>query len=96
MSDEAKGEGASQQIKGKEIGAVTHYFPHVNVCVVNITNGKLQIGDKIRIVGHTTDLTEDVTSLEVDHKPVKEAKKKHQVGLLVKDRVREHDKVYKL
>ena len=47
-----------------EIGRVTHYFNHINVAVLKLTDG-LKLGDKIHILGHVTDLTERVASMEV-------------------------------
>ena len=79
-----------------EIGRVTHYFAIPRAAVVEITSGELAVGDTIRIKGHTTDLSEPVNSLQVDHKPVARAHVGEVVGLEVKDRVREHDLVYKL
>ena len=38
----------------KEIGKVSSYFSHVSVAAIKLT-GKLKVGDKIHIKGHTTD-----------------------------------------
>ena len=56
----------------------------------------LKAGDKIHIKGHTTDFTEEITSMEVDNQPVDEAKVGDMIGVKVKERVRENDKVYKV
>ncbi len=79
-----------------EIGRVTHYFGIPHAAVVEITSGELGVGDTIRIKGHTTDFSERITSLQVDHRPVERARVGDVVGLEVKDRVREHDLVYKV
>jgi hypothetical protein len=79
-----------------EIGRVTHYFGIPHAAVVEITSGELEVGDTIRVKGHTTDFSERVTSLQVNHKPVERARVGDVVGLEVKDRVREHDIVYKV
>lgn len=76
------------------IGKVTHYFPHVNAAVVKL-NAPLKIGDTIRIKGHTTDLSENVSSIQINRAPINEAKRGDEIGLLVTSRVRAGDKVYK-
>ena len=82
--------------KLEEMGEVTHYFPHVKAAVVKIKEGTLSIGDVVRIKGHTTDFKEKVTSLQVNHKPITRATKGKEIGLKVKKRVREGDKIYKI
>ena len=52
-----------------EIGHVTHYFNKINVAVLSIKD-ELRVGDMIHILGHTTDLTQKVTSLQIEHKNV--------------------------
>ena len=77
-----------------EIGVVSHYFGHINVAGIDITSGVLKAGDKIHIVGHTTDLTLEVASIQIEHDQVEAAKPGDSIGIKVDDRVREHDKVY--
>lgn len=78
-----------------EIGRVSHYFNHLNVAVISITDN-LKLGDKIHIVGHHTNLTERVASMEVDHHAVVWVKPGDHVAIKVLDRVHEHDKVYRI
>lgn len=83
------------QIKAAVIGKVTHYFPHVNAAVLKLKL-PLKAGDTIQIKGHTTDLKETVTSMQINRAPITEAKKGDEIGLLVTSRVRAGDTVYKL
>ena len=78
----------------KEIGQITHYFGHVDVGIIEISQGELKIGDKIVIRGHTTKLEEVVESMQIEHEKVETAKKGDSVGIKVKERVRTGDKVY--
>ncbi|HPM43741.1 MAG TPA: EF-Tu/IF-2/RF-3 family GTPase [Candidatus Omnitrophota bacterium] len=78
------------------IGEATHYFPHVNAAAVKIMKGTLHVGDEIYIKGHTTDFKEQVLSIQLDHKPIEEGKKGMEIGLMVKDRVRIGDTVYRI
>ena len=79
----------------KEIGKITHYFAHVSAGVIALTDA-LKVGDTIRIKGMHDDFTQPVGSMQVDHKPVAEAKPGDQVGLQVLKKVHPHDKVFKV
>lgn len=85
----------AKKIKENVIGEVTHYFPHVRAAVIKL-KAPLAIGDAIKIKGHTTDLQQVVTSMQIDHVVVSEAKKGQEIGLLVESRVRQHDTVCKI
>jgi hypothetical protein len=80
----------------EKIGQVTHYFPHVNAAAVKLLKSGLKVGDSIYIKGHTTDFKELVQSIQLDHATIPEGKKGQEIGLLVKSRVRQGDKVYKI
>lgn len=84
------------KIEGTFIGAVTHYFPHVNAAVVKIEKGPLRRGDFLKFKGHTTDFKMQVASIQIDHKPIDQAMRGDEIGLGVTARVREGDQVYKL
>jgi len=53
-----------------EIGTVTHYFGKIGVAAIDITSGELRVGDTIRIKGATSDFTQDVDSMQVEHASV--------------------------
>ena len=76
------------------IGEVTHYFARVGVAVLNI-HESLRKGDRIRIRGHTTDLREQIDSMEIEHQQVEEARPGDGVAIKVSDRVRIGDPVYR-
>lgn len=80
----------------KEIGRVTHYYNHLEVAVVELTDGALKTGDTIHIIGNTSDFTQEVKSMQIEHESIEEAKKGQAIGLKVEEHVREHDKVYKV
>lgn len=81
--------------KENVIGRVTHYFPHVRAAVVKL-KAPLSIGDTVKIKGHTTNFTQNVTSLQIDRVPINVAKKGQEIGLLVNSRVRQNDVVCKV
>ena len=78
-----------------EIGKVTHYFNHLNVAVLKLSDG-LKLGDTIHVLGHVTDLTEKVSSMQVNHQPVVWVKPGDDVAIRVEEPVREHDVVYRI
>jgi translation elongation factor EF-Tu-like GTPase len=79
----------------EKIGKVTHFFNKIGVAAVELKSGKLHKGDKLHIVGHTTDAEIVVDSIELDHHPIDEADTGQNVGIKVDSPVREHDDVYK-
>ena len=79
----------------KQIGIVDDYFAHVGVAAL-VLKGDLTVTDTIHIKGHTTDLTQVVGSIQIQHLKVEKAKKKDSVGIKVNDRVRKGDIVYKV
>lgn len=82
--------------EGKPIGKVVHYFDKIGVAVIQLESS-LKTGETIRIAGgEATDFTQEVDSMEVDHQKIKKAKKGDEVGLKVKEKVREGYKVYKI
>lgn len=81
--------------KEKPIGRVLHYFDKISVAVI-VLDGPLKAGEEIRLVGgKDTDFTQEVKSMQVEHKQIDKAKKGDEIGLKVKEKVREGYKVYK-
>ena len=75
------------------IGTVSHYFPKVAVAALDLQE-PLAKGDRIHIMGHTTDQVETIESMEIDHQSVEKAEPGDQVAIKVQGRVREGDQVY--
>ncbi len=76
--------------KLKVVGIVTHYFPHVRAAVAKLKR-PLTVGETILVKGSTTNFEQRVESMQIDHVPIQKAKKGDEIGLQVRDRVREHD-----
>ncbi len=81
--------------KEKPIGEITHYFPKVQAAVVKMKSS-LRVGEKIKVKGHTTEFSQEVTSMQIDRVAINEAKKGNEIGLQVSSRVRGGDLVYRL
>ena len=83
-------------MKEQEIGYVSKYFGQISVAAIEITAGKISVGDTIHIKGHTTDTNEKIKSLQIEHNVVENAKKGDSIGIKVTERVRRRDKVFKI
>src|SRR5436309_10944571 len=80
----------------KKVGEVFHFFGHIGVAAIRLTDGSLAIGDTVQIQGPTTNVEQTVDSLQIEHATVSTAGAGQEVGMKVRDRVREKDFVYKL
>lgn len=79
----------------KEIGKITHYFGHVGAGIIELKD-LLKVGDKIHIKGHNVDFMQDVSSMQIEHTIVNEAKAGEHVGIKVSQKVHQNDIVYKI
>ena len=77
------------------IGTVSDFFAKPVVAGIELT-ATLNVGDKIHIKGHTTDLEMNIDSMQIDNANVKEAKAGDSIGVKVSERVRKGDTVYKV
>lgn len=80
----------------KLIGRITHYFSHLSVGIIELTEGELKVGETIRIKGRHTDFTQTVDSMQIERQSVTQADKGKVVGIKVKEKVREHDQVFRV
>ena len=80
----------------EQVGVIVKFFAKPSVAAIEVTSGTIKTGDVLKYLGHTTDFTEEVSSMELDNQPIEEAKVGDLVGVKVKERVRENDKVYKV
>ena len=79
-----------------KVGHVKEYFAKVGVAGIEITAGQLSVGDTIHIKGHTTDLTQRVETIQLEHQPLERATPGQLVGIRVRERVRPHDQVFRV
>lgn len=86
--------GKKEQLLGK----VTHYYDHLMVAVIKLEpKTSLKKGDKIHFQGtHDDDFTQEVTSLQVEHKDLDEVKAGMDFGMKVDQKVHENTEVYKV
>lgn len=79
----------------QKVGTVSHYYGHISVAAV-VLEGPLSVGDTIHIKGHTSDFTQPVDSIQIEHETVDKADKGDSVGIRVTEHVRVHDSVYRV
>jgi translation elongation factor EF-1alpha len=79
----------------QHVGRITHYFKQISVAVLEVSAG-LKVGDVVHIQGHSTDFTQPVQSMEIEHQQVQSVRPGADVALQVIDHVRKGDLVYKV
>jgi len=77
----------------KPIGEVTHYYGGIGVAIVKF-NKTVKAGTAVRFEGATTNFEQTLDSMQFDHKEVVSAVKGKEIGIKVKDKVRDGDKVF--
>lgn len=63
---------------------------------VRLTDGDLRLGDRVKITGRTTELTQTVESLQIEHRGVAQASRGTEVAMKVREAVRRHDQVFQV
>jgi hypothetical protein len=82
-------------MSGKRVGKVTHFFDHLSVAVLELTD-TIRIGDTLHFLGHSTDFKQQITSLQIEHKAVDTAKPGADVALKVDQHVHPNDAIFKV
>ena len=77
-----------------EIGKIAHFFPKIGVGIVELS-GDLKTGDKIAVEGKNN-FEQEVSSMQIEHSPVEEAKAGQSIGLKLDQEVKEGDTVFKV
>ena len=82
-------------MSGVQIGTVTHFFDHIHVAALDLTE-TIKVGDIVRFLGHSTDFKQEVTSLQIEHKDINAAKAGDDVAMQVTQPVHPNDKVFRI
>lgn len=77
-----------------QIGKVTHFYDKIGVAVVQVLHQPLKVGDTVRISGHDNEFTQNVTSLQIEHKQVSQVSPKETAGMKVDKPVKPGDVLY--
>ena len=77
-----------------QIGEVMHFYSQISVAVIQLS-GDIKIGERISIIGHTTEFSQTVESMQVNHQPIETAGAGDEIALKVWEYVRRGDLVYR-
>jgi len=77
------------------VGTVSHFFTNAKVAAIELI-GELRVGDTIHIVGHTSDFSQEVGSMQIEHQAVDRATRGDHIGVAVKSKARQNDNVYRV
>jgi putative protease len=61
-------------MSGERVGEVTHYFDRIAVAAILLT-GTLHKGDLVHFLGHGSDFSQEITSIQVEHETIETAVK---------------------
>ncbi len=76
------------------IGKVTHYYPKAGAAALGLER-PLRQGERVHVLGHTTNLSQTVVSMEINHHPIESAKPGDDVAIKLAGKVRAGDLVDK-
>ena len=78
----AKKKKLAAKPKVKILGRVVHYYDRIGVAIVEVAS-TFSVGDTVRFRHGTLDYTQQIHSMQYDHKPITKAKKGNVVGIKV-------------
>lgn len=78
-----------------KVALVTHYYDKIGVAVFQVL-ALIKVGDKLKIKGKDTEFEQVVTSMQVEHQDIKQAKKGDNIGIKVDQPVKEGNEVYRV
>ncbi len=76
-------------------GRITHYFNRISVAVVSL-KCELKPGDTIHVVGRNTEFTQQVSSMEIEHRRIFAAGAGTEIALRVMEPVYKGDCIFKV
>ncbi|MEX2013294.1 MAG: hypothetical protein WD897_00010 [Parcubacteria group bacterium] len=79
--------------KDKPIGKVVHWYDKIGVAVVKL-NKALKVGSQIKVKRGDQEFTDTVTSMQLDHEPVKAGKKGDEVAVKISQQAKEGAEIY--
>lgn len=74
------------------VGTVSHYWDRLEVAGIELS-ADLEVGDTIHILGHTSNFTQTVDSIQIEQETVESARAGDSIGVKVNERARVGDQV---
>ena len=88
-------EHGEQTEKKKYIARIEKYWPKAKAAHIKMHASSLKLGDEIYIIGKQTGIKRiKINSMQINKKPIKNAKKGEDIGIQVNQKVRKGDEVY--
>jgi len=80
-------------MSGKRVGEVIHFFDRISVAVIQLSSA-LHKGDKVHFLGHGSDFTQEISSMQIEHETIESADKGQEVAVKVTKPVKPHTSVF--
>ena len=80
-------------MSGIRIGEVTHYYDRISVAVIQLSS-QLSKGDRVHFLGHGSDFTQEITSIQVEHETINSAGKGSEVAIKTVKPVKPHTALF--
>ncbi len=93
QDDLVDGQGSKQTQRRLDAGVVKNYYSKLGVAEIKLCRD-VSLGDKLVFEGKTTFLKSEISSMQINHRDIKKAKKGQKVAVKVPERVRENDNVF--
>jgi hypothetical protein len=77
------------------LGRVEDFYAHINVIAFTL-KAPIRVGDRMQVLGHTTNVEQNVDSMQINHQGVGEAKATDAIGIKISGRARRGDYVFRL
>ena len=77
----------------KKIGTVIHFYDKILVAIVKLT-APLKTSTEVKFKHGDNEFTQTIDSMEIEHKPITIAKKGDEIGVKIKQAVKEKTEVY--
>ncbi|MGB3921904.1 MAG: hypothetical protein WBL19_01305 [Minisyncoccia bacterium] len=79
--------------KSNKLGEVSHWYDKISVAVIKL-NKALKVGDEVKFKRGEVEFAEKISSMQLDHEPVKSGKKGDEVAVKVSREAKEGAEVY--
>ena len=80
-------------MSGVRIGEVTHFFDRINVAVIQLSN-TLSKGDNVHFLGHGSDFSQEIGSIQIEHESIESAHKGQEIAIKVIKPVKPHTSIF--
>ena len=75
------------------LGRVEDFYAHISVIALTLKKA-VRVGDRLHILGHTTNIQQTLDSMQINHQAVTEANAEDGIGIKANGRCRRGDYVF--